>query len=136
MTKYILTHYKKEIEHSELDFTVRERFLGNQENEDWWDYISITKSENNFWSGESTEMDIDLAISTLQELKGAGCNFVEIMHHGDHHGYVFVGADIRLATDKEIADFEKKVEDHGKKQKDEEIKNLEKKLKELKDENG
>ena len=132
--KYILQHYKKEIALCELDFTVREKFLGQEENDDWWDHEKIRKFNGDFWWGEATEIDVDLAINTLQELKKEGCNFVEIMHHGDHHGYIFVGKEVRLATDTEIMEHELKNKEISDGQRQKKIAELEAKLKELKSE--
>ena len=54
--KYILTHYKKEILHEEMDFDVRDKLLGDcEENEkDWDEHGRIQKFDDTFWWGEST----------------------------------------------------------------------------------
>lgn len=40
---------------------------------------------------ESPSIDIDIVISTLQNMKELGANRVYIADHCDHHGYYFYG---------------------------------------------
>jgi len=106
-TRYIIRDYKKEITHDELDLINQDAILG--ENIDGHEYENISKNRDKFdYTGESIEIDINLAIDTLKELKEAGSNYVEIMYHCDHVGYVFTGVDMRLATDEEIKEHQKK----------------------------
>jgi len=126
---YITNKYVKELEHSEIDFDLYEKILGK----DWSDIdreeIDLGR-DNNWWTGEGYPIEIDRVIKTLQKLKKRGANFVEIMYHCDHIGYVFNGVDIHESTEGEL---KKHLESEKKnKAKQEEIKALEKKLKELK----
>ncbi len=52
-------------------------------------------------------ISIDTMISTLQELKSEGCNYVTFVHNSDHAEYEVSGASIRVATTDEVEDIEK-----------------------------
>jgi len=107
--EYVLLHYKTEIEHTELDLENLDSILGKNKN--GHNHISIIKEENGEfnWRSEQEQIDIDLAIKTLQRIKDLGCNYAEIMYHCDHNGYVFYGIEMREATQEEIEEeIEKK----------------------------
>lgn len=53
--------------------------------------IEYSKSAREFSLSEAPSLDIDEAISVLQELKKQGANRVYIGDHCDHHGYHFTG---------------------------------------------
>jgi len=69
----------------------------------------------------------------LNELKEIGSTHVEIVHHGDHIGYVLNGLQISLATKNELKDLKDAEKASGEKEKKAVIKALEATLKELKE---
>ena len=102
---YIITKYTKEIELSELDFDLDCDILGTDDFDDK-EHIVIENGNKYSYAGESTPIKIDAMIKTLEELKQGGANYVEVVFHCDHHGYVFNGAKITKATPEEINEHE------------------------------
>lgn len=130
--KYIKKSYLKEIEVSELDLENVDNILGVNEDGHNYNYITNIDYNKHYWAGETQEIEIDKLIETVTKLKKSGANYVEILHHGDHHGYVFYGIEMRNATKEEVA---KHLDDDKKSiliAKENKIKELEKELEKLK----
>lgn len=98
---YILIKYTKEIELSEVDIDLNIAIL----EPDYDDYDKIIISGDGSYERESEPIHIDAVIKALEKLKSDGANYVEIMYHCDHHGYVFNGAHIKKATPEEIKEY-------------------------------
>lgn len=109
----IKTYMAKEISLNELDLINRDVILGKNWDHDKFEYpITICKvkkgAEDQYaYRGESDPISIDSLIETLVDLQKKNCNFVEIMHHSDHHGYNLNGLYMRKASQEEIEEFEK-----------------------------
>lgn len=129
--KYIKQTYLKEIEESELDFINQDAILGHNEDGHDFEWI-ITTKEDAYWYNESQEIEIDLVIETLKELKKDGANYVEIIHHGDHHGYIFNGLHMGIPTKEEIGAYKKAKKMANKKVIEEKISKLEGEISKLK----
>jgi len=125
----IIRKYTEEIEFSEIDFEMYDKVLGKN-----WDEKNEIESgvENKSWYGEAYAMDIDKMIEVLNGLKKGGANYVEVMYHCDHIGYVFNGVEIRKATKEEIAADNELIAAKNAANKQREIDALEKKLNQLK----
>lgn len=125
----IIRKYTEEIEFSEIDFEMYDKVLGKN-----WDEKNEIESgiENKNWYGEAYAMDIDKMIEVLNGLKKGGANYVEVMYHCDHIGYVFNGVEIRKATKEEIAADNELIAAKNAANKQREIDALEKKLNQLK----
>ena len=131
--EFIKETYIEEIEHCDLDLLNQDEILGL--NEEGHDYRLITTGgEDMYWNDEAQQINIDTLIDTLQEMKKKGANYVELLHHGDHHGYNIYGVELRKATDEEIATARKKAKKEHQAQIQKNIDELEKKLGELKEE--
>ena len=129
--EYVLKKYFKEVEIDEIDFVNQTLLFG--ESDDYIETEFIRKGEQGNWYwGESIPMEIDAMIETLNELKKQGANFVEVVYHCDHLGYVFNGLEMRKATDEEIAEHLGKQVEVKENAKQEKIAELEKELKRLK----
>lgn len=129
--KYIKETYTEEVEHSDLDLINVDEILGL--NEDGHDYRMITTGGiDMWWNGEAQQINIDTLIDTLQKMKKNGANYVEIMHHGDHHGYNIYGVELRKATYGEIRDFKEALKEFEVNSKKNKITALEKEIKDLK----
>lgn len=128
---YITYNYVGEIEHSELDFDLQVNVLGREV--DMLEIRNIFLSrEGKWWTGEGEPMEIDKVIETLNELKDKGANYVEMMYHCDHMGYVFNGIDIHESTKEELEAHLKHQKINKEIARQEEIEKLERRLKELK----
>lgn len=110
----IETYMTKEVSFDELDMVNRNVILGENWDDDdkfeWPIIISkVTKEAEDKYAyrGESTPISIVSLIETLTNLQKKGCDFVEIVHHSDHHGYNINGLEMRRATQEEIVAFEK-----------------------------
>ena len=100
--EYIKETYLVEVEHCDLDLVNQDEILGlNEEGRDY--KIITTGGEDMWWNNEAQQINIDTLIDTLQEIKKSGANYVELLHHGDHHGYNIYGVNLSKATDEEIA---------------------------------
>jgi len=130
---YITKNYIQETEISEIDFDLYDKVLGKE----WEDMdcdqerIELGRKEK-WWTGESHPIEIDRIIKLLNNLKIKGANFVEIMYHCDHIGYVFNGVDIHKSTEGEIENHLDQLKKRKEAEKQKEIEALEKKLKQLK----
>lgn len=130
--RYIKKKYIEEEEVSELDLELVEVVLGECKDEDY-DY-DIISNRGFDYSGEGDAMEIDNLIEILQDFKKNGANYVEMMNHCDHHGYVFSSLEIRKATKEDIQAEKEKYADIKADFKKEKIKMLEVELAELKKE--
>ncbi len=129
MKKTIKRKYIEEEEISDLDLMLVDNIFGNNPN--GHDYGVISNRGFDF-SGEADEIEIDSLIKTLEDLKKKGANYVEIVPHIDHHGYVLTSLEIRKATKEEII-AEKEKQNRGKAlAKKVEIERMEKALEKLK----
>lgn len=95
--------YKVEESTTEIDFTLRDKVLGKDWDEHENRFDEIVKGGGGQY-GQSSPIEIDKVIKTLQGFKDSGCNHVEIMYHEDHIGYYFYGLDIHRSTDQEVAE--------------------------------
>lgn len=130
--EYIKKIYVKEIEISDLDLENVDNILGlNEEGHDY-NYLTNIDYNQHYWAGETQEIEIDKLIETVTRLKKSGANYVEILHHGDHHGYVFYGIEMRKATKEEIAVNKEKEKQSILKAKENKIKELEEQIEKLK----
>jgi hypothetical protein len=129
--EYIKETYLEEIEHCDLDLINEDEILGL--NKDGHDYQIITEEgEDMWWNGEAQQINIDTLIDTLQEMKKKGANYVELMHHGDHHGYNIYGVELRKATDEEIVIARKKAKEEHEVRMQNKIDELESEIESLK----
>lgn len=123
--KYLIKRYLTELSVSEIDFDLYD-FFKLKEN----DELEMLTSPNKeaMWAGESYPINIDTMLAMLNNLKEeAKCNFVEVMFHGDHVGYVVNG----LIIEKPDANEVKNHKDKATKQKaiEAEMRKLEKQFK-------
>lgn len=126
----IIKKYTEEIEISEIDIDIVQDTTGVNDYDDY-NYI-VSGDEKQNWTGESTPVKIDKVISILSALKSGGANYVEIMYHEDHIGYVFNGVDVKLAGDDDVAENKKLIDAKKAEIKQREIEALERKLSQLK----
>lgn len=102
-------NYKAQEELSEIDFDLYESLFPRWSENDEEHPEQITVFPNDeplYWVGESYPIHIEDVIKVLNDMKEKGCNYVEIMYHTDHIGYVFTGLDVHIASEKEIAKHE------------------------------
>lgn len=135
MKKYATVKYLKEIEVSELDITNTQKVFGKDiyDNDGGHEFIRKQLNKEYGYEGESEEISIDTLEKIIDKMKKAGANYMEIVPHGDHHGYVFYGLEIRKSTADEIFDQESKRRKNNELIKcyqklDEEMKEISKKL--------
>lgn len=102
--------YLKEIETQELDFVVCDEVLGkgweDKDENRKRDIIIGLKGKN--WAREGEPISIKMVRDILNKLEKAGATYVEIMHHSDHHSYVFNGLKIEQASEDECNQANKK----------------------------
>lgn len=106
MKNRILFNYLGEVEESELDFVLMEQDLKMSEREIEKRGRDIIKNNNGYYGGEANPINIQKAIDLLESFKKIGATHVEIIDHCDHIGYVFNPLEVKIATDKEIAEAE------------------------------
>lgn len=102
-------NYKAQKELDEIDFDLYESLFPRWSENDEEHPEQITVFPNDeplYWVGESHPIHIEEVIKVLNDMKEKGCNYVEIMYHTDHIGYVFTGLDVHVASEKEIAKHE------------------------------
>lgn len=112
--KFISLFYKIEINTSDsIGYDARVDIIGKKAMKAIEDSNNIDSrveelyfSGNGGWERQVDHIEIDRAIKILEDLKAKGCNYTEIMHHGDHQNYVFNGMLIRESTLEEIAQYE------------------------------
>ena len=90
--RYIVEYnYKTEFELDEIDFDLQSE-LKIKENDS---NMGTLNNGESLWSGESFPINIDIVIEVLNEFKKKNkCNYVEIVYHSDHIGYIFNGLNI------------------------------------------
>ena len=131
--KYLRINYIKEIEHSELDIENLENIFGKSD--DYHEHETLTTQSNGsnmYWTGEAEPINIDTLMNTLQTLKDAGCNYVEVMFHCDHIGYNITGLEMREASKEEVNKYRAHKRSQLKIEKENKIKELEEALNKLK----
>ncbi|NMC61419.1 MAG: hypothetical protein GYA51_18860 [Candidatus Methanofastidiosa archaeon] len=87
-------NYKAQEELSEIDFDLYESLFPKWSENDEEHPEEITVFPNDeplYWVGESHPISIKDVIKVLNDMKEKGCDYVEIMYHTDHIGYVFTG---------------------------------------------
>jgi len=108
--KYITFKYLKEIEESDLDISTVEKILGKNAYEDpGFESLFFFLNKDYGYERESEMISIDLLEKTIVNLKKAGANYMEIMHHGDHNGYVFYGIEVRKSTKEEVKNYSEEI---------------------------
>ena len=101
--------YLKEIELSELDMDAVHHVLGkNAYEEPGFQKIFIPLNKEYGYEMETERISIEVLEKTIAKLKKAGANYMEIMHHSDHNGYVFYGIEVRKSTQEEIDEEKRK----------------------------
>ncbi len=110
LPKRLKMTYKKEIETQELDFVVYDEVFGKKWDDSDREQDIISGKQNKNWAGESNPISIKMVRDFLDKLEKAGSTYVEIMHHSDHHSYVFNGLTIVEATQKECQQEKEKEE--------------------------
>lgn len=98
--KYITKQYVVEDSVNEIDFDLYEYFKLKEN--DTLEIITKPNKKAN-WSGESYPINVDTLLSMLNNMKEKGCNFVEVMYHTDHIGYVVNGLNIQPSANEELA---------------------------------
>lgn len=101
--KYLHSEEIHSIESQELLF----EFLPEVYHSTEWIRWDIENRGNNVsWQEDAPLMSIDKLQKRLHEMKEKGCNYVEIMHHTDHEGYVFNGAKVWKPSNEELQKIE------------------------------
>ena len=83
---YITKTAISEVEVSEIDFLLYEKFGFNYDTHD--DIVTI---ENGRFQSDGYPIDINNMIEILQSMKEKGANYVELNYHCDHIGYEVFG---------------------------------------------
>jgi hypothetical protein len=101
---YITKEVIEDVEHSEIDFLIRDDFGFDYENNQELVEIEVG-------NGDVTNepISIDLMVKTLQELKEKGSTHVSLSYHTDHIGYEMTGYKIYLSTEEQIKAYEDKL---------------------------
>jgi hypothetical protein len=101
---YITKEVIGDVEHSEIDFLIRDDFGFDYENDQELVEIEVG-------NGDVTNepISIDLMVKTLQELKQKGSTHVALNYHTDHIGYEMTGYKIYLSTEEQINSYEEKL---------------------------
>ena len=131
-TKYIIEkNYVTDLEYSEIDFDLRDE-LGIDEDDD--ETLEICNNKFANWAGESHPIKITRLITALTEMQVKSCEYVEIMYHTDHIGYVLTGLNISKFDENTIRykSLLKKYQKNQDEYKKERIKELEQELNRLK----
>jgi hypothetical protein len=92
----------KDICSEEVSYTLKESFGFDYEKDH--NFYEIPRS---FGRADAEPIDIDEAISILQELKDKNSTHVQIEYHVGHREYIFSGMRIELATDELIEKYKK-----------------------------
>lgn len=90
MLKY---KYLEEVEYSEIDFTLYDDLgIAEYDMEHIDDCLDVKLDFDENYKGnynqESAPINIDVLIHQLNKMKDSGANYVEIVYHEDHIGYV------------------------------------------------
>lgn len=118
--QFVTRKYISEIETNDsLSQDIFDDILGKNwedENNEYPETIEICLKDN-IYGGVSIPIEISKLKTLLKKLEIKGANYVEIMYHTDHVGYVLNGVKIDTSTDKEIKDFNTQLKELFKKQK-------------------
>lgn len=101
---YITKEVIDDVEHSEIDFLIRDDFGFDYETYD--DLVEIEVGNGDV---RNEPINIDTLIETLQELKQKGSTHVALHYHIDHIGYEMTGYKIYLSTEEQINTYEEKL---------------------------
>ena len=101
---YITREVIGDIEHSEIDFLIRDEFGYDYENDQELVEIEVGNGDVN-----NAPISIDTLINSLQELKEKGSTHVSLDYHCDHIGYEMTGYKIYLSTEDQITAYENKL---------------------------
>ena len=101
---YITREVIGDIEHSEIDFLIRDEFGYDYENDQELVEIEVGNGDVN-----NEPISIDTLIKSLQELKESGSTHVALNYHCDHIGYEMTGYKIYLSTEEQIKAYEEKL---------------------------
>lgn len=98
---YITKEVIDNIEHSEIDFLIRDEFGFDYENHSNFVEIEIGNPDVT-----NEPINIDLMIKTLQELKEKGSTHVSLDYHCDHIGYEMTGYKIYQSREEQVQKYE------------------------------
>jgi len=133
--KYIIEkNYVAEEEISEIDFYLKDD-LGIGDDDD--ETLTIDNDKGMSWAGASYPINIYRLIGLLDIIKDKHkCEYVEIMYHTDHIGYVLTGLNIAKYDEGSVKykSILKKYKKEHDKYKQERIKELEEEINRLKKE--
>lgn len=118
----ILIKYLPDVETEEQDLVLYNQFFTEEEMDNDWPSF-IYENDGSRW-GEGDPIKIEDLQNHLEEIKNSGASHVEIMHHEDHHCYIFTPSFIRKATEEEIKAEEDRVKEGLKMKRLERIKNM------------
>lgn len=101
---YITKEVIENINHSEIDFLIKEEFGFDYET-----YYDLVELEIGNGYVNNAPINIDTLIDTLQELKQKWSTHVSLDYHCDHIGYEMTGYKIYLSTEEQINTYEEKL---------------------------
>ena len=101
---YITKEVIGDVEHSEIDFLIRDDFGFDYENDQELVEIEVGNGDV-----RNEPISIDTLIESLQELKQKGSTHVALNYHTDHIGYEMTGYKIYLSTEEQISSYEEKL---------------------------
>jgi hypothetical protein len=101
---YITKEVIGDVEHSEIDFLIRDDFGFDYENDQELVEIEVGNGDV-----RNEPISIDTLIESLQELKQKGSTHVALNYHTDHIGYEMTGYKIYLSTEEQINSYEEKL---------------------------
>jgi len=101
---YITKEVIGDVEHSEIDFLIRDDFGFDYENDQELVEIEVGNGDV-----RNEPINIDTLIESLQELKQKGSTHVALNYHTDHIGYEMTGYKIYLSTEEQINSYEEKL---------------------------
>jgi hypothetical protein len=101
---YITKEVIGDVEHSEIDFLIRDDFGFDYENDQELVEIEVGNGDV-----RNEPISIDTLIESLQELKQKGSTHVALNYHTDHIGYEMTGYKIYLSTEEQINAYEEKI---------------------------
>ena len=101
---YITKEVIGDVEHSEIDFLIRDDFGFDYENDQELVEIEVGNGDV-----RNEPISIDTLIESLQELKQKGSTHVALNYHTDHIGYEMTGYKIYLSTEEQINSSEEKL---------------------------
>ena len=101
---YITKEVIGDVEHSEIDFLIRDEFGFDYEN-----HQELVEIEVGNGDVRNEPINIDTLIESLQGLKEKGSTHVSLDYHCDHIGYEMTGYKIYLSTEEQINVYEEKL---------------------------